>query len=72
MFVNKQLDAVEKIELEDKMKKSLACWSSAWSKIPENWIETNSDSYYFDPARKDVFVQASKIIQSEIHRIKTF
>ena len=27
---------------------------------------------FFDPACKDVFVQASKIIQSEIHRIKTF
>ena len=34
------------------MKKSLACWSSAWSKIPKNWIETNSDSYYFDPEKQ--------------------
>ena len=51
VFINKQYDAVEKIEIEERMKKTLACWRSAWGKIPKDWIELNDDTYCFDPEK---------------------
>jgi len=48
VLINKQDDVVEKIDFEVRMKKTLACWQSAWSKIPLEWIEINDDTQCFD------------------------
>lgn len=51
VFINKQYDAVEKLELDIRMKKALACWQSAWDNMPEEWIELNDDTQCFDPEK---------------------
>ena len=51
VLINKQDDVVEKIDFEARMKKTLACWQSAWSKIPSEWIEINDDTQCFDPEK---------------------
>ena len=48
-LINKQYDVVEKLEFEGGMKKTLACWQTAWSKMPSEWIEINNDTRCFDP-----------------------
>ncbi|TRW93318.1 HipA family kinase [Candidatus Methylobacter oryzae] len=51
VFINKQYDAVEKLDFEARMNKALACWQSAWDNIPEEWIELNDDTQCFDPGK---------------------
>jgi hypothetical protein len=51
VLINKQDDVVEKIDFEARMKKTRACWQSAWSKIPLEWIEINDDTQCFDPEK---------------------
>jgi hypothetical protein len=50
-LMNKQYDFIEEIDFEARMKKSLACWQSAWDKIPEEWIEINNETSHFDPKK---------------------
>jgi len=49
--ISKQVDFIERQALEERMKKALACWQSAWDKIPEEWIEFNNDTQGFDPEK---------------------
>ncbi|MEQ1528758.1 MAG: HipA family kinase [Methylococcales bacterium] len=51
LLINKQDDVVEKLDFEAKMQEALTYWQSAWSKIPEEWIENNNDTQCFDPTK---------------------
>jgi hypothetical protein len=51
VLINKQDDAVEKLDFEARMNKALACWQSAWDNMPEEWIELNDDTQCFDPEK---------------------
>lgn len=51
VLINKQYDAVEKLDFEASMNKALACWQSAWDNMPEEWIELNDDTQCFDPEK---------------------
>jgi len=51
VLINKQYDAVEKLDFEARMNKALACWQSAWDNMPEEWIELNDDMQCFDPEK---------------------
>jgi hypothetical protein len=51
VLINKQYDAVEKLDFESSMNKALACWQSAWDNMPEEWIELNDDTQCFDPEK---------------------
>jgi len=49
MLCHKQDDVIEKLELESRMQKALACWQSAWDNMPESWVESNNELACFDP-----------------------
>lgn len=49
--INKQVDFIERQALEGRMQKALACWQSAWDKVPEEWIESNNETKGFDPEK---------------------
>ena len=46
-----QDDLIERMDYENKMQKALACWRTAWDKMPEEWVELNEEVQGFDPVK---------------------
>ncbi|MEE9338711.1 MAG: HipA family kinase [Methylococcaceae bacterium] len=48
---NCQDDLVQQLNIEVRLKKSLACWQLAWGKIPKEWIDENKELQCFNPEK---------------------